>query len=55
MKEQLATIDYENDHDDDHDWGDPLQELALVNLSGDQYLRRILGPQRMGFEVQITP
>ena len=54
MKEQLATIDYDADHDDDHDWDNSLQDLDLVNISDDQYLRRILGPRRMGFEVQIT-
>ena len=54
MKDHHATHDYDDDLDDDHDWGDPVQDLDLVNMSNDQYLRRILGPRRMGFEVEIT-
>ena len=54
MKDYLFTHDYEDDLDHDHDWGDPFQNLDLVNLTDEHYLRKILGPQRMGFEVKIT-
>ena len=52
MDEHIATYGYDDDIDDDRDWGDPVQDQDLVNMSDDQYLRRILGPRRMGFDVK---
>jgi hypothetical protein len=53
MEEHLATPYYDDDDDHEHDWGVPVLDLDLANLSDVQYLSRILGPRRMGFEVTM--
>ena len=52
MEEHFSTYGYYDDLDDDRDCGNPVQDQDLVNMSDDKYLRRILGPRRMGFEVK---
>ena len=52
MEEHFSTYGYYDDLDDDRDCGNPVQDQDLVNMSDDQYLKRILGPRRMGFELK---
>ena len=49
MEENITTEEYDDGGDSDHAWGVNLSHLA--NLSDVQYLSRILGPRRMGYEV----
>ena len=34
-----------------HAWGVPVPSVDVSNMSDDEYLERILGPQRMGYQV----
>ena len=53
MEENITTGEYDDD-DDDHAWGVPVNMSHLASLSDVQYLSRILGPRRMGYEVKIV-
>ena len=53
MEENLTTEDYVDDDDSDRAWDIPVNLSHLANLSDVQYLSRILGPRRMGYEVTI--
>ena len=49
MLENMTTVD--SDGDNDHAWGVPVRDLNLTNLTDAEYLARILGPRRMGYQV----
>ena len=53
--EEILEEDIEDvDGDSDHAWSVPINLSHLANLSDIQYLSRILGPRRMGYEVRIV-
>ena len=59
--ESITTLDIDVDHntsvddaDQAWDWGVPVTDLNLTNLSDVQYLSRILGPRRMGYKVNTN-
>ena len=43
----------DNEEFEHHDWSEPVRHEDLVNLSNAEFLRKIMGPQRMGLEVLI--
>ena len=49
MLENMTTVD--SDGGNDHAWGVPVRYLNLTNLTDAEYLARILGPRRMGYQV----
>ena len=48
--ENMTAID-EDDGDNDHAFGVPVNDHNLANLSDEEYLTTILGPRRMGYQV----
>ena len=52
MEDMLENMTTEySDGDNDHAWGVPVRDLNLTNLTDAEYLARILGPRRMGYQV----
>ena len=47
--ENMTAID--DDGENDHAWGVPVNDHNLANLSDEEYLTTILGPRRMGYQV----
>ena len=52
IMEDNAILDYVDAGDNEQAWGVPVTDLDLSNLSDIQYLSRILGPRRMGYQVR---
>ena len=52
MEMEIASPDSVDGGDNEHAWGVPVPDQDLANLSDAQFLSRILGPRRMGFEVR---
>ena len=48
--ENMTAI-HEDDGDNDHVWGLPVNDHNLANLPDEDYLTTILGPRRMGYQV----
>ena len=44
----------DDDGENDHAWGDPVNDDNLTNLSDEEYLTTILGPRRMGYQVWLS-
>ena len=50
--ERMTVVD--DDGENDHAWGVPVNYDNLTNLSDEEYLTTILGPRRMGYQVWLS-
>ena len=50
-KDNITVSDIDKDAELVHAWGVPVSSIIVSNMSDDEYLERVLGPQRMGFQV----
>ena len=52
-KDIITNSDIDKDAELVHAWGVPVSSIVVSNMSDDEYLERILGPQRMGYQVRL--
>ena len=48
-----TVSDIDKDAELVHAWGVPVPSIDESNMSDDEYLERLLGPQRMGYQVML--
>ena len=48
-----TVSDIDKDAEPLHAWGVPVPSIDESNMSDDEYLERLLGPQRMGYQVML--
>ena len=49
-----TVSDIDKDAELVHAWGVPVPSIGESNISDNEYLERILGPQRMGYQVMLV-
>ena len=49
-----SVSDIDKDAELVHAWGVPVPSIGESNMSDDEYLEKLLGPQRMGYQVMLV-